>query len=446
MDAQYSVGTLPAVFSLPNELLVAIAVVSQESESESVLYDSFVCRPERTLSHVCRHFRKVLIGTSILWTLVGANLTLEGSVETMKLYLTRSGTCRIRVSLYETSPMVDEDSCVMEGLAQLLLNAHRISRMAVRVGSEGSISTLLGVFSDAAAPALQRLEIRVTGPELPQFPLRIFSSDPPQALTALILNGFIPKLPLPPWTASLTHLETELFEETADSCVLELVARCPLLVHVSLDLSRSPVLQRFGRIALPSVKSLHVGLNIDAGAPYLLELIGFLDAPVLTDLVVRGSHGNQISPLFDSSSAVNSSFPALTSLSFINRAECGGESGDASFVPYTRSITSLPPRHFPALSSLTLVNQCFTYDVVREIVGPTSPPWSLLETLTVCPPRRPSWESTFPDVILSMRRRGHILPKLRFSRSLFSRPDWDELGVRVEEFDPVDAIAAVHRY
>ncbi|KAJ7084026.1 hypothetical protein B0H15DRAFT_849821 [Mycena belliarum] len=432
MDAQYSGDILPAVFSLPNELLVAIAV------SESVLYDSSVCRPERTLSHVCRHFRNVLICTSILWTLVEANLTLEGSVETMKLYLTRSVTCRIRVCLYESSPMVDEDSFVMDGLAQLLLNAHRISRMAVRAGSEGSISTLLGVFSDAAAPALQRLEIRVTVPVLSQFPLRIFSSDPPQALTALILNGFIPKLPLPPWTASLTHLETELFEETADSCVLELVAQCPVLVHVSLDLSRSPDPQRIGRIALPPVKSLHVGLSPDARAPYLLEIIGLLDAPVLTDLV--------ISPLFDSSSAVNSSFPALTSLSFINRAECSCESGDATFIPYTRSITSLPPCHFPALSSLTLVNQCFTYNVVREIVGPTSPPWSLLETLTVCPPRRPSWESTFPDVILSMRRRGHILPKLRLSRSLFSQPNWDELGVRVEELDPVDAIAAVHRY
>jgi hypothetical protein len=39
----------------------------------------------------------------------------------------------------------------------------------------------------------------------------------------------------------------------------------------------------------------------------------------------------------------------------------------------------------PALSSLTLGNQCFIREFVDDILGPSSQPWPQLQTITLCP-------------------------------------------------------------
>jgi hypothetical protein len=207
-----------------------------------------------------------------------------------------------------------------------------------------------------------------------------------------------------------------------------------LLIHLRIDMSWV-----FQTVHIPSLKFLHISVLDNEDEQYLLSVVNFFDTPAVTELIIDGTHGDQIFVFFDSTRLHHSSFPALTSLYFVDRNPCFCESDLLPIV----GTTSSSPQQFPALSSLSLINQCFTPNLVKGILGPASEPWPLLKTVTLCP-KKSAVENvyrTLQDAARSKQRR-QALPKLRLSPALLSLGNWQESGVEVEKFDPVDFLSA----
>ncbi|KAJ7481483.1 hypothetical protein FB451DRAFT_1394135 [Mycena latifolia] len=397
----------PAIFSLPNELFIAIAFAGQEPDRIHIHVDF---KSEWTLSHVSRRFRDVIIGAPVLWTFVEIDRTHQGSVEIMKLYFARSLGCKIRANLRD-------------------IKATKIS-----------ITPILAVLQDAAVPILQDLEIKIEDNAAGYRPLDLLSLGPPHALTLFKMVGFAPQFPLPQWMASLTHLNISRSDHllVSNGNIVDLTTQCPALIHLYIDTTYWA--SRQGRIIIPSLQSLRISVNdSDEAASFLLEIFEVLDTPAVTELIVEHAHGDHICVLLNSACLSNSSFPVLTTLSFVNSRDCGCEVyADICFALQT--ISPPPLRLFPALSSLTLINECFTAHIVEQILGSVS-----LETFTVCPTVKALQDvyTALQDGIRSNRQRGQLIPKFRFSRMLFEQLYWDENRVDVELFDPTEALAAL---
>ncbi|KAJ6571706.1 hypothetical protein B0H19DRAFT_1130802 [Mycena capillaripes] len=332
-------------------------------------------------------FRDVIVGAPALWTIVEANLNAEGSVEILKLYLERSRACHICATLRR--PTIGR-------INQILPHVHRMWRLRI-VFRTTTGGLLLAPFRDISAPNLQHLEL----------------------LTSLIMDGFKFQLPLPQWAASLTHLELRRGKMAPEPggirSVVAFTTQCQLLVHLHLDIRRHiPSTTR--QLHIPLLKSLHLSVLGSEADSYLL---------------VIGTHGNQIFALFNSKS-VPSSFPALTSFSFVNRLSCSCETERSFSNPISAPSLGL----FPALSTLALINQCFTTNLVTDIL---SLPWPLLDTLTLCPPQDylVDVRGVLHDAVELKRRCGQPLPKLRLSLPL-ALPQ--EIGAEVEIFYPEDVL------
>ncbi|KAJ6590988.1 hypothetical protein DFH09DRAFT_1306629 [Mycena vulgaris] len=372
---------LPAILSLPNELLVAIATAGQEDPVAAA-----DCKLEWNMSHVSRRFRAAIVGASTLWTLVEARLIFRGSVEIFKLYLERSLALKIDADLYECSWVGVERHLIAERLSHIIPHAHRIRRLSI-IATTKSMAAILATFRHVTVPALEDLEIILQDAwyESAVFPVGMFSSGSPVALKFLKLVGFTPQFPVPQWTRSLTHLELK-------------------------------------------------GRSMDDAAHGSAD---FFDTPALTNLTICSAHGYQICALFNPQSITLSSFPALKSLSFVNTGGCACEK--------RRSVRSTPSpspplRLFPALTSVTLINQCFMGHIVNDLLDPASQPCPLLETLTLCPPDKHihSLNKVYNVLQHAVRAKQLTLPKLRLSSVLFSQDNWAEHGVDVELFDPAE--------
>jgi hypothetical protein len=198
--------------------------------------------------------------------------------------------------------------------------------------------------------------------------------------------------------------------------------QCPLLVHLHLDISW--IFTPARQFHIPTLKFLHILVSDSEDEFYLLDMVDLFDTPALTEFIIDGTHGDQIFVLFNSPSLPHSSFSALTSFSFINRYSCSCESdGHHDF-----SDTMSSPPLFPALSSLTLVHQCFTSDFVKYFLGPSSRPWPGLKTVTLCPKKDDYddvWDA-LEDAVDSKRQSGQPLPKLRLFRALSTLEAWQE--------------------
>jgi hypothetical protein len=416
------------IFSLPNELLVAIAAAGQEGRVAD-LQTTF--RSEWTLSHLSRRFREVIVGAPALWTLVEADLDHEGSLEILKLYLERSRACNIWAALRHHTVVVISEHNIAEKFSRIIPHIDRIWRLSIRLRTASE--EVLAPFRDITAPILQHLEIINENIYYELQPIELFSSGTPK-LTFMKMAG-LTAFPLARWTAPLTHLELGRIEEweTPDFLVA-ITTQCPLLIHLRIDMSWV-----FQTVHIPSLKFLHISVLDNEDEQYLLSVVNFFDTPAVTELIIDGTHGDQIFVFFDSTRPHHSSFPALTSLYFVDRNPCFCESDLLPIV----GTTSSSPQQFPALSSLSLINQCFTPNLVKGILGPASEPWPLLKTVTLCP-KKSAVENvyrTLQDAARSKQRR-QALPKLRLSPALLSLGNWQESGVEVEKFDPVDFLSA----
>jgi hypothetical protein len=261
--------------------------------------------------------------------------------------------------------------------------------------------------------------------------IEIFSAGAP-TLISLRIDGLKLQLPPPPsWMASLTHLE--VFEREAldyNNLLAATTAQCPLLVHLHLDILWE--FEEASRFHIPSLKFLQISVPDSEDEFFLEAIVDLFDTPALEEFIIYGTHGDQIFTLFNLTSLPHSSFPALTSFSFINKTSCSCEKD----YPLSNSISVPPLALFPALSSLTLVNQCLTHNLVKDLLGPSSQPWPRLETVTLCPKKDlfdAVWDAV-KDAVHSKSQRREPFPRLRFFRTLASLEAWQGNGPDVEMF------------
>ncbi|KAF8189842.1 hypothetical protein K438DRAFT_1832174 [Mycena galopus ATCC 62051] len=419
-----------AIYSLPDELLLAIVVAGQEGRASIraadfrplPFYGTF--KSEWTMSHISRRFRTVVVGTPVLWTLIEAVLDHSGSVEILKLYLERSQACNVSATL--RSPFMEDRGLLTKRLSQIVPHVKRLRRLTIVLSTEFA-AEVLAPFRQLEVPHLQDLEVINDYYLNESSTVDIFSSGAPR-LSFLKMDCLRTPLPAPTWTASLTHLELwgQGSESDDSSFLVSITAQCTCLLHLHLDIRwLSPV--EAPPFHIPSLKSLHITIWNSASEDFLLsEVIDLFDTPALTEFIIDGAHGNQIFALFSLTSLPCASFPALTALSFINRPSVNCESE-----PF--EALSFPPALFPALSSLTLVNQCFTSNFVKDILAL---PWPELKTLTLCPQ-----PGNLDDVCEALKdavpwAHPRRLPTLRLSPELFSLGDWRGNEMDVEIFDP----------
>ncbi|KAJ6588308.1 hypothetical protein B0H19DRAFT_1247993 [Mycena capillaripes] len=415
----------PTICSLPDELLELIAAAGQEGrvpDYQGAFNSKWkLSHVEWTMSHISRRLREVIVGAPTLWTFVEGNLEAEGSVEILKLYLERSGGCNIWAALRSLPSRADiHDVHVMEERFSLIVpHIHRIWRLTVVLPTLWG--WLLAPFRDIAAPNLEHLEIASNDDTLCHS-IQLFTPGAPR-LIFLKMAGFI-TFPVPPWAASLTNLELR-GRYFLDEEVVEIITQCRLLVHLYLDVSYSPTSTT--RFHISSLESLHLTISDDENEFYLPRILDLFDTPAVTELRIHGAHGDQICVLFNSKSLPHVSFPVLTTMCF---------SSDWCEPRSSRTIHSPPLQLFPALSSLTLIKQCFTRYLVDDIVGPISTPWPLLKTFNLYPK-----EDDVEDVrdallaaIRTKRQRGQPLPKFGFSATLLFLEDWQASGADAEMF------------
>ncbi|KAJ7806126.1 hypothetical protein B0H14DRAFT_3882464 [Mycena olivaceomarginata] len=241
-----------------------------------------------------------------------------------------------------------------------------------------------------------------------------FLSGAPR-LSCLKMAGVSLRLPVPVWAATLTHLE---YSGPIIHNLAAITAQCPLLTHLHLRVAYvAPYATRF---RLPTLSSLRVSVPGGA-ADYLELLVDLFDSPALTELIVYGSHGADIALLLSLKTLPHSSFPSLTSLTFITDSW----TWDTNRPSYP---ISCPPGVFPALSHLTLINQCYTEHLIQEMLGPGSQPWPLLKIITLGV-RDVSLEGVRDAVegaVNSKRQRGEPLPEVRLARAPEFLGDWNE--------------------
>ncbi|KAJ7356847.1 hypothetical protein DFH08DRAFT_932895 [Mycena albidolilacea] len=416
-----------AISSLPYELLVAVAVASQEDcvvdsnwETESTTF-----KAEWTLSHVSRRFRDVVVGAPALWTLIEMDFTGEGSVEILNLYLERSRTSKISLILREPESCMTVDGLLRERVTEIIVpQVNRIQRLKIvlRAKDWDLDQEMLGPFRDVAAPHLEHLEIVYRGGEFAVgVPVAMFWSGAPRLTFLKIDRSTLQLPPQPLWMASITHLEL-LGGYDPDIYPAAVTAQCPSLTHLHLDVTYVPT--DANRFHIPTLKFLYISIQDNERADYVSYIVALFDVPALAELILNGSHGDQVAFLLCLKSLPQSSFPVLTSISFICRGSCLCETQPV--LPY--HPLSSPPVLFPALSHLILINQCHAYALIKDILGPVSHPWPLLKTITLGAVDDSFEEvgAAVEDAVDSKCQHGEPVPEVRLFRVLSSLEDWDE--------------------
>ncbi|KAJ7711925.1 hypothetical protein B0H16DRAFT_1900422 [Mycena metata] len=338
------------ILTLPNELLLAIVAAGQE------IVEGQQLKPEWTCSQVCRRFRDVIVGAPGLWTLIDLDLHSDSLADIANLYFTRSQACLLSATLRESKD-IEKDTFVAEQLSVIVPHIHRIRQL--RLFLSANPQTALAPLRPINACNLERLEIRNTV-DVYDATLELFSAGA-EMLGFIGIEGITPYFPVP-WAAALTHLDLLRREEwKSRSWGPTISTHCPSLAHLSLCMVEISI----GQLHLPCLKTLHISLlDSVADQSHLLAIFDLFDAPALVEFTIINTHGDQILVLFNSTTLPHSSFPALTSLTFVNASLCHCEEIPDDALP----ITSAPPL-FPLLSSLSLIHQCLMPHLVEGVLS-----------------------------------------------------------------------------
>ncbi|KAJ7608452.1 hypothetical protein FB45DRAFT_1067535 [Roridomyces roridus] len=413
----------PPILLLPDELLIEIAAQKPQQSPTPEPPSEWV------LSHVCRRFRHAVTGASTLWTRLVVDLCSHTSAELFRLYLKRSATCEIEVTLRAM-----DDLQTPKGLQYLSPHVGRIARLTIVVETHQALNTILASFRNFVMPSLDHLEIENSSDvydmdRLDLSPLKLAN------ITSLKMTRCTPSFPPPQWMVALTHLHlsNNSYPGVNSDIFRFMTTGIPSLVHFYLDLTA--VTLRSGGIVSESLT--HLVLEFDESETNaLLNALASFNTPRLTHLTLHHIHGDQLSFLFDSIKPVSRlTFPAVTSLTLANldRKECDCEV-DENFRDDYKPITAPPLRLLPVMSSLTLIRECFTPRIVLELLGPGLQPWSKLEVLALhpMPADIEKLYVALQDVVRWKQSQQEPLPRLKLSPDLFARDFWAENGVVAE--------------
>ncbi|KAJ7608331.1 hypothetical protein FB45DRAFT_946454 [Roridomyces roridus] len=384
------------------------------------------------MSDVCRRSRHAVINASVLWRWAMADLSRVGSVERFKLYIERSAPCKIRVSLSAGPSDIEAQSlraldtdCVA-----------RVAALYIRFASRQALDTMLHPFRNVAAPSLSILDIRNSewckGTADPVIDLSVLNAA---SLWGLVLLGCICSPHIPDsMRSSLVHLRVlhsaalhdmdlwaSLFEDSSSralrsltSLYLDWCGRIPL----SHPLNRAFVSHSLTHLSLELY-----GQTEDA----VMHILTAFTMPALTHLSIHNVHGTHISAICNADSPF-SRLPSLKWLAFINTL---GDSRirNHNHIPITRPLHALAK-----LTTLILINQCFTARILSDLFGPTSEPCPFLGILAVWPL---DWDvdevyGVLREVVRCKRSCWpEEVPVLGLSPDLYARAFWEENTVEV---------------
>ncbi|KAJ6613594.1 hypothetical protein B0H10DRAFT_2047896 [Mycena sp. CBHHK59/15] len=447
-----------SIYTLPDELLVCIVEAGQLHLSNSAL------TPEVLASHISQRFRWVVLGAPPLWTAIELCWGVTSNAERFAAYLQRSQACALSVTLkydtYEGTAECDYDEIPNE-LPTIALYISRIRWLVIQCGGGGlSFEDVRTHLSDLHAPYLEHINIcsivSVFQPEEDQYAL-LFNQGAPR-LTTLKLSNVRP-ISHSPWIHSLTSVDLRNLESPLEAFLLnKILTGCPHLTNITLDESTyffigTPFDNHVPMLSLRSLTA--ICLNSDNADALLKGVIALIHAPALENLQFSGVHGTQISTFFNRLS--RSKFPALQSLTFVNSSiRCKL----CHILPARIQPSAL--RHFAALTSLTIVNMCYTNQLLEDLLATSlqadgsSGGLSLLHTLTLgykdaddfgiaSWPRLGSGVTHMPvdthDPLRALRTiitsRQKTLPIcLRLPRSrFFTGRDWDHSDAPLEIFN-----------
>ncbi|KAK7064772.1 hypothetical protein R3P38DRAFT_3339959 [Favolaschia claudopus] len=360
--------------SLPPELLVAIAAAGQQERFLDLSNPHWQIeaqpgsfRSEWTMSHLSRPIRDTIVDASELWDLTEAELNAEGSIEILKFYLQRSKTRLIYATLRVSArPNVVDMDVLLERIGQIVPHIGRVRHLRIGLREDWTTDILFPL----RELFLEHLAILQRGNSTwPLLVEHLFRKGAPR-LTYLGIDGCKFRFPATPglqWGSSLTVLELLSGTEAGDNdSGAAISASCHSLTHLNIDLTSGFNSHRFH---VPSLQYLAIWISSEHlnEETHLLDVVDLFDTPGLIEWTIYGAHGDQISMLLDATSLPSAlSFPSLKRLSFIRLDLCLCDiSCDAM-----HEISRPPMSLFPALSSLTLINQCFTEMLLLNLFYP----------------------------------------------------------------------------
>ncbi|KAJ7603014.1 hypothetical protein FB45DRAFT_1072281 [Roridomyces roridus] len=259
-----------------------------------------------------------------------------------------------------------------KGFQYVSHHAGRIARLTVVVETHQALNTILTSFRNVAMPSLEHLEISS------ECDIDLVDNDlsPLQLPNILSLKIACCTLSFPPpqWMVGLTHLDLRGYPYPApeNSDIFRRITKeLSSLLYLYVDLS-TVTFTSGGGIVSQSLISLISPAQ--AGFPAVSSLtFTHLDRPVVCTCEVEGNYRDHYKPI------------------------------------------AAPLKLFPVVSSLTLVDECFTPRIISELLGHGSQPWPLLDVLALRP--KPSEAeklyTVLQEVVRWKRSQQESLPRFK---------------------------------
>jgi len=262
------------VDNIPTELLVHVFLLVRDSASTS----SWI-----SLTHVCRHWREIALGTPLLWT----SIPVERGPAFLRACLARSSDVLVDVIFRHSLSNID---CLLGDLGS---HAGRVRMLKVLVLSDDAAEKLL---QDVVAPAL-RLEDLAFQRQTPS----LNSTIPPLALPdrdwsnlrRLQLKG----IALPKHSSPMMNLTSLVLSNVIAGArlaleeMLDKLSKCPRLEYLSIFDSCPSALKsndvegsaRTHTIPLPTLQTLKLSMHASVAS----EILASISVPVHTVIDIK---------------------------------------------------------------------------------------------------------------------------------------------------------------
>ncbi|KAJ6557881.1 hypothetical protein B0H19DRAFT_1261467 [Mycena capillaripes] len=368
---------------LPTELLTEIFYWCDHANTHGPPGGFFIDQAPWLLTHVCRHWRAVLLATPRLWRTITVNMAvktkqakIEGIFMMTRLFLERSAQCPIAVliagdNLPPNWPVLEllmsacerwedlrlyADGVIICGLTTIRGRLHQLVRLDVFRADDETPPTVLDIFLHA--PSLREVQLThdsFLSLSLPWSQLTDFSTS------------YTDLAPMLYTLRNLVNLEVLTLDRLEGSeIVYQLpIAQLPHLHELTITADHGQEGHPGGLLdylSLPALERLSLDCEDISICPHLTALITRSSCHL--DMLSLSLYDTLDTPL----TAVLSLTPRLTELELRGRATT-----DAFLAQLTRSPTELAPSLVPLLESLTLrapFNQTLLFRLVESRFEP----------------------------------------------------------------------------
>lgn len=279
---------------------------------------------EVVLSHVCAHWRDVVIGFARLWADI--DIYSADSIVWLPSYIERSKPCllNLRLDTYEIDKKLLHSSCIsLRPIFNIVVDhIDRVRSFFWFTFAETTVEGLRCLFNDLAAPALQQFRIVANRHHTPW---RISGTS------HTIFNGGVPKLSLvdleATWTLPRLENVTTLMlgllcapeGSTFANELLKIASSAPNLTHLSIDKTIRASTFPDGPPTAFVFNSLQSLRLVTDPTPFILHFLRVLQAPQLESLWLGCRPFDSLTPcLANPSFKCGTKFPSLRYLTVQN--------------------------------------------------------------------------------------------------------------------------------